>query len=277
MKLPFHITGIESYYGGKGGTGTPQAIINNIPNFSAYCELFLGGGSIFRHIHFEPDDAIWLNELNYPVFNQWKQAKLNGEIPYQSLGITNEDAFEIIKALAYSRQMVFNPQTGKYIPSSDTFVFLDPPYVINSRKTPRLVYDCELTDEQHEEFIGLIRAMPQKVMVTHYPHPIYDEGLKDWRVQKFYSATRGGFVIEHMYMNYDEPNELKDYYYLGNDFRERELIRNKIKRAVAKMERLPLYERQAIFKALSKQMNLSEEISESIEILADGSPETVSY
>ena len=54
-------------------------------------------------------------------------------------------------------------------------------------------------------------------------------------------------------MNYPSPVELHDYRYLGNNFRQRERIKEKSKRWVERFKSMPVLERQALLAALGKE------------------------
>jgi hypothetical protein len=51
-------------------------------------------------------------------------------------------------------------------------------------------------------------------------------------------------------MNYPTPVALHDYRYLGDNFRERERIKRKANRWVAKLQNMPVLERQALLSAI---------------------------
>ncbi|MCP4270600.1 MAG: hypothetical protein GY781_01355 [Gammaproteobacteria bacterium] len=51
-------------------------------------------------------------------------------------------------------------------------------------------------------------------------------------------------------MNYIAPVELHEYSYLGNNFRERERIKRKTQRWTAKLQSMPILERQALLSAM---------------------------
>ena len=51
-------------------------------------------------------------------------------------------------------------------------------------------------------------------------------------------------------MNYSMPVELHDYRHPGNNFRERERIKLKSRRWVAKLRSMPVLERQALLSAI---------------------------
>lgn len=59
----------------------------------------------------------------------------------------------------------------------DTFFYCDPPYV-SATRTARSVYAEEMTDEQHEELLGLLGSLRGKFLLSGYRHPIYAEAEK---------------------------------------------------------------------------------------------------
>jgi hypothetical protein len=65
--------------------------------------------------------------------------------------------------------------------SPRTFVYLDPPYLIESRRSRRKLYDHELSDDEHVELLGVATRLPCQVMISHYPHRLYETCLANWR------------------------------------------------------------------------------------------------
>jgi len=63
----------------------------------------------------------------------------------------------------------------------DTLFFIDPPYVLDTRNTNR-AYRYEMTNAQHQELLMLLLKLKAKVILCGYPHPIYTESLKSWRL-----------------------------------------------------------------------------------------------
>ncbi len=57
-------------------------------------------------------------------------------------------------------------------------------------------------------------------------------------------------ATEWIWMNYPAPLELHDYRYLGDTFRERERIKRKSQRWVARLKKMPVLERQALLSAI---------------------------
>ena len=57
---------------------------------------------------------------------------------------------------------------------SDTFFYMDPPYVASSRRS-KAGYDHEMTDDDHKELIERIKAMKGKVMLSGYKSEIYEQ------------------------------------------------------------------------------------------------------
>jgi len=76
------------------------------------------------------------------------------------------------------------------------------------------------------------------------------ESLSNWHTHSFHSTTHHGMATEWIWMNYSPPVQLHDYRYLGDSFREREKIKNKVKRWVARYKVMSVLERQALLSAL---------------------------
>lgn len=69
----------------------------------------------------------------------------------------------------------------------DTLVYADPPYVHATRSSKRTRgeltagYAVEMTDEQHAALLEQLLAARSMVVLSGYPHPLYDKRLVDWR------------------------------------------------------------------------------------------------
>ena len=90
-----------------------------------------------------------------------------------------------------------------------------------------------------------------KVMISGYCSKLYAKELKSWHLTTFGSMTRRGMALEHLWCNFPPPTELHDYSFLGEDYRERERIKRKVKSWQDKFEAMPKLERQALMAALS--------------------------
>jgi site-specific DNA-adenine methylase len=214
------------YPGGKGGVY--QKLINIIPPHEIYIETHLGGGAVMRNK---------------------KPAKMNIGIDIDSnaikmwSSITTPKNLELIcgDAIEYLKEYRF---TGK------EFVYCDPPYLRDTRKKYYPLYKYEYTVEQHMELLKIIKCLPCMVMISGYKSSLYTESLKKWYHHSFQAKTHHGTAIEWIWMNYPPPDELHDYRYLGDNFRERELIKRKTKGWLMRLEKMPVLERQAILSAI---------------------------
>lgn len=68
-----------------------------------------------------------------------------------------------------------------------TLHYVDPPYVASTR-SPANKYDLkhrmyrhELTDDDHVALLAGLRDLKGMVILSGYPHPLYDDALSDWR------------------------------------------------------------------------------------------------
>ena len=87
--------------------------------------------------------------------------------------------------------------------SPDTLHYVDPPYVHATRaKGKRTQYAYEMTDTEHVALIEYLRTLKGKVLLSGYDHPIYNEGLSDWRtVKKSTHADGGRPRVETLWLN----------------------------------------------------------------------------
>lgn len=70
---------------------------------------------------------------------------------------------------------------------AETLFYVDPPYVHSTRGAgnPYDVayrgYAVELTDDDHRELLAFLRTLEGMVVLSGYPHPMYDAALANWR------------------------------------------------------------------------------------------------
>jgi hypothetical protein len=80
---------------------------------------------------------------------------------------------------------------------------------------------------------------------------MYAKALKGWNSIRYQAMTRGGSqATEWVWFNFPPPVALHDYRYLGKNFRERERIKRKKARWTARLERMPVLERQSLLAAI---------------------------
>ena len=217
------------YPGGKGTCF--QQIINLMPPHRNYVEPFLGGGSVFRNkkparshnmgVDLDPDViALFLHDPDYPKRDPWDYQHPSFE-------------FFIKNALDY---IADNPLCN----NSQTLIYCDPPYLMESRRSHRDMYAHEFGSKaEHRSLLDLLRSLDSMVMISGYWSDLYASVLYDWKYKTFQVMTRGGALAdEFVWFNFDEPSALHDYAHLGADFRERERIRRKIRRWKGKLAAL---------------------------------------
>ena len=228
---------MAQYRGGKNAAGTYQKIINSIPPHNIYIECFLGSGAILRlkrpaeisiGVEIDPDIVKWWGD-DYP---EWSGSVILGE------------------AMHYLTTWANN-----WPASTKVFVYADPPYLGETRSRQN-IYTYEFnTPEQHTDLLATLMALPENWMValSGYRSKLYDKTLKGWRRLDFDVVTHQGTMkTESLYMNYDEPTELHDYRYLGDNYREREVIAKRKRRWIARLQRMDRMERYAMLDAIQE-------------------------
>ncbi|MBF9042974.1 DNA adenine methylase [Rhodobacterales bacterium HKCCE4037] len=94
--------------------------------------------------------------------------------------------------------------------ASGTLFYIDPPYVHDTRSsksssgTLHHRYAHEMTDADHRALLDTIKSVEGKVVLSGYPHPLYDSLLADWcRVETEALADGARRRVEVLWMNFD--------------------------------------------------------------------------
>jgi site-specific DNA-adenine methylase len=220
-----------AYPGGKNGAGVYQALINLIPPHDTYIETHLGGGAIMQNKR-RAEKSIGI-DIDPNVVDMWRSEVQSRP----DLTVINDDAVVFL---------------SEYDFQGTEFVYCDPPYLMETRRSGQL-YMFEYDDDQHIELLNVIKTLPYQVMISGYWSELYNEVLQGWNVKSFMAQTRGGSVAtEYVWFNYPEPVQLHDYSFLGSNFRERERIKRKKQRWVNRLEKMPMLERQALLNAIEE-------------------------
>lgn len=237
-----------SYPGGKAAPGVYQRIINQIPPHATYIEAFLGDGAILRRKK-PAARNIGIEIDAQTLAEHWSDADDQvARLPDDGIA-----RFEIYHAnaldwLEHHFQLNRYPAaaTGDRSSFAETVVNADPPYLIETRKTPARIYRHEFTEADHVRFLELANRIPCPMLITHYPCPLYDDALSDWRQITYRIQTRAGAATERLYCNYEEPAELHDARFVGNDKRQRERLKRRRLTIQKALAGLPPLQRQHI-------------------------------
>jgi len=233
---------VNNYPGGKNGSGTFQTIINQIPPHDLYVEAFAGSGAILRrkkpaHVSIAIDDDAAACE------------GLKEVVP--GIIVINGDATRLLSRLLRS-------YIAKYgFARSRIFIYVDPPYLFETRKSKRPIYKKEFgTIRQHKRLLKLLKSFKSfgcMIMLSGYWSDLYENELSDWRVISYNSVTRSGEVAkEYLWMSYPEPVALHDYSFLGSNFTERQVIKRQVQRWQNRLKNMPLLKRRALEMALNE-------------------------
>lgn len=216
------------YDGGKGAC-YPQ-LINLMPPHRRYVETHLGGGAVMRNKR-PASDQIGI-DLDPAVVNIWQR-----RWP-QLCHVVHGDAVEYLKTLRLD---------------SHTLIYADPPYHPDTRRRAR-VYRCDYSICDHERLLECLTVLPCKILISGYASALYERRLEGWSVHRFQARTRVDVREEWVWFNYPKPEVLHDDRYLGEGFREREVIRRRQERLRRRMGRLSVAEQMSLYGWLGERL-----------------------
>lgn len=236
-------TPFNGYDGGKSGNGTYHNIINHIPPHRIFMTLTAGNCGILKHIR----EAEWhvVNDIDPDVMRAWDATglALQGNYDFYNLPVL-EFLNTNLHDLKYWRQR------------EHIFIYLDPPYLFDTRKNQMDMYRYEMTEQDHIDLLAAIHLRRDiKIMISHYPCALYNAALADWNYFDFQSITRKGLATERIYYNYDLDGRLHDYRYIGMNFRQREKYKRIKTNLVAKLERMEPVERNSVLYEIMSKFN----------------------
>lgn len=93
----------------------------------------------------------------------------------------------------------------------EVLVYLDPPFVKDTRTLHGDQYHFEMSDQEHEELLKTVLNHNGKVIISGYDHEMYNDYLKGWDKQSIKSRIeRGGVREETIWLNFEpEVKQMK--------------------------------------------------------------------
>ena len=222
-------TSRSGYPGGKGKSF--QHVINVMPPHTRYIETHLGAGAIMRRKR--PAKRNIGIEIDERVVEHWRNEAVGG------VEVILGDAITVLRSLA---------------PTSEDLIYSDPPFVLDTRKVR--CYRHEYTQVDHERLLEVLLSTPAHVVISGYRSDLYDTRLRDWHRKDYSCRTRRGSAIESLWTNFRPGANLHDYSFVGNDFRERERLRRRIRALTSRLMRATEIERNAALSALAARRTL---------------------
>lgn len=243
---------LEGYFGGKGGAGVYQNIINIIPPHSTFIVTCLGHCGITRNMLSAYDKTICC-DLSKEVINAWqKEYDKNHFFRNRFAPQTNWRFHGYEDKISFLRKDGNDLLCPFYDKSSYVF-YCDPPYPTWTRKSNKR-YLHDWTKEDHISFLEKATAMKRaRILISTYDNELYREYLKGWNTISFQAKTRGGMATETVYFNYDKPTRLHDYRYIGSTFKKREHLRLKKERFLERFKNIDELERHFLIDSLFEE------------------------
>jgi len=239
---------MRTYPGGKNGSGVWQRIISQQPPHDEYIEPFLGSGAVLRRKL--PARATVGVDVDPHVAKQWLESWREWLPGCTAAGSAAAGGggpmFQMIEGdgVSYLQGRMFGPRT---------LIYLDPPYLRETRSCQRRMYRCELDVDGHEAMLARITELGCAVQLSGYWTEMYARALRTWRCVKYATVVRSGAVREEcLWMNYPEPGVLHDARYVGAGYEERWKYARKRRRWLKRLAGMDVLERAAMLQALNE-------------------------
>lgn len=227
MKKTTITTTLKNYPGSKGAAGAWQKIISEIPRCQRFVEVMCGSAIISRTIAGKA--SIVINDIDTGIIDQ---IRCTGSVTKENLSY---------------KDLIDKYDNG----GPKTVFYFDPPYLLETRSYKQgKLYKHDWDTQDHKEFISKALTVKSNCMISHYPCKMYDKAFKKWRKVYYKSMTRAGIRTECLYMNFEQPVLLLDYFHVGENFTDRQRIKRKVEKLISRLNNLPGKERSAILSAL---------------------------
>lgn len=226
---------MKLYPGQKKIYGLYHKIINQIPGHTVYYELFAGSAQISLLLHPTSGTVrIVLNDIDRSVTDKYNFTT--------GAEILNKSAIDIMK-------------TNLSTAGTDTFIFMDPPYLHSTRPNNTKLYKYEMSDSDHVQFLASVLQLKCNCMIIHPKCDLYDKYLSNWRTIQIKVRYHNKTSVECIYMNYEVPRILQTDMFLGDDCWDRQRIKRKSDRLINKISKLPELEKNYILERLKNKFN----------------------
>ncbi len=225
---------LKNYPGAKNNSGIISFLINNIPYHEHYTELFAGSAALARAK--KPAKMNLLYDVDHMVIGNLIHSQCFVSSNESTWGIYPTEAKEVLEMSKFN---------GK-----GCFMYLDPPYPMQARKSDRPIYRHEMTDSDHVELLTAALELNCNIMISTRRNEIYTDMLKDWRCEKFLTTGRAGMVTELIYMNYEKPEILHQYDHLGHNRTRRQNLKRKRESFLDKINEMDRYERHLLIQEI---------------------------
>jgi DNA adenine methylase len=243
-----------------------------MPPHDVYIELFAGSAAILRRKR--PAARSFAYDLNVKTladlashlpaeyFEAFQDARFSDLTPWTEFAEPGLDRINLTLYRADALAALDRYAAGQIFwglnDPARALIYADPPYLAESRKSKKPIYDFEMLERsKHIELLDKLAAVPCMVMISGYENPLYNRKLKAWRKETIPTVNRAGErVIETVWLNFPEPYELHDYEHVGKDFRDRWRIEKKARNWVRQLANMPALERYAILGRLNELKEL---------------------
>lgn len=237
---------LDGYPGAKTQQAVYKRIISEMPPHRVYIEMFLGSGAIMRRK--KPAQINIGIDRNTEILKFWRKESIL--IQLKKCFLFAGDAVSLLN----ENYAISNNTNLFNLQSKDTLIYADPPYLLETRRGQRALYDFEFyTEADHVRLAEFLNSLNCNVILSGYRSELYSELFAGWRTIDIPTTTRGGAAIETIWLNFSPPTVLHDWRFLGKNARDRERITRIQTNLIKKIKRMRPVERFAVLEILKSE------------------------
>jgi hypothetical protein len=216
---------MKNYKGNKNISGVREKIIGLIPKNWLFIEGFGGGAGIGKIVYNYHGKVVIVEKSK-------KQFEKLCEVFNCSI-VVNDCVISYLK----ERRFILNP---------NTVLFIDPPYMFETRFNNTLFYDCEMDNPDHIELLNYARYSGLFFIIIHPITSLYDKALFDWNWIDVDIRYNRKTSKERIYHNLPRGIELLDYMSSVENFTKRQAVKRELNNMVKKLQAMS-YEKRCFF------------------------------
>ena len=137
--------------------------------------------------------------------------------------------------------------------SENRVLFFDPPYLFSTRNNNSVYYNCEMSIQEHIDFLDYASSLREKCIIIHPTCDLYNEKLRNWNYVEIKIRYHNKTSIEKIWYNYSNDIVKLDYISSLDNFTKRQQFKRKLINLEKKFKRMKPDEKEFVLEFLKEK------------------------